>query len=95
MDILYYYYTKSLEVVISWKLVVIWNLKPQQWTFHTQVMGLSCTFDPLPIDDFVTSVAYLENIGSLSCTDLINVHISFYDIGESCMLISPPISEKS
>ena len=77
----------------------MWNLKPDQWTFHIMLqqnplvspafwMYLSFTCDYVTL-----CFVYLENIGSPTYTNLPKCwHISFYNIKASHSLISPLIS---
>lgn len=77
--ILYWYSTKTQQVVLSYRLVTVWNLRPYQWTF--------CIFsirNPLvylaPLNKSFTNacIGHLENIDSLGCIYLPHVYAFYY-----------------
>lgn len=72
LKILLWYYTQIQQVIVSKRVVVMWNLRPYHWTFHASLyenpfIYLVLWVHLICVYDFVTScIGHLENIGSLN-----------------------------
>lgn len=93
MDILIWYCTKTIPVVVSQRLVVMWNMKvyqgffciPPHWSLLVYLVLQMAIFTR--VWSVPLCIRPLESIGSISCIFSKYWHISLYNIFQKALLI--------
>lgn len=82
VDILLWYHSKIWQVVVSQRLVAMWNLQSYQWTFCT-LLHLVLRMDHLSMCILTLWIGHLGNIGSLSYSDIPIIDTFYYPISKN------------